>query len=185
MENEIEKVISIDDQKEILNAIYACPHGALRMNPVVFENVENSCNLGRVEFINEKFLMETSQRSSRNSLKVDAANQVRCIFENIDAKVDFIGHYDGWVPDWNSKLLFLVESIHEELFKIPIKKKIVHAGVECAKIKSIYPEIDVIVIGTDIKNPGTLKEKVMVPGVSIFWKFIKEIINKIDSVSVL
>jgi dipeptidase D len=51
-------------QQQLLNAIYACPHGVLEMSTRMEGMVETSSNLASVKFINaNKIVVTTSQRS--------------------------------------------------------------------------------------------------------------------------
>jgi dipeptidase D len=69
--------------------------------------------------------------------------------------------------------------IYENQFGKKPSIKVIHAGLECGIIKSIYPEMDMISFGPTIVSPHSPDEKVNIKSVSIFWEYLQAAIQNI------
>ena len=75
-------VIDQKCQSNLLNSIYACPHGVLAMSAKMPGLVETSTNLASVKFKENNMIeIVTSQRSDLASGKSDAANMIEAVFK--------------------------------------------------------------------------------------------------------
>ncbi|MFH2095903.1 MAG: beta-Ala-His dipeptidase, partial [Bacteroidota bacterium] len=89
-------VTDMKSQQNLLNALYACPHGVIKWSLKLKGLVETSTNLASVKFIEgNKILITTSQRSSLESGKNDIAAMVRSVFELAGAEVKHSEGYPG------------------------------------------------------------------------------------------
>ncbi|MCK9255407.1 MAG: aminoacyl-histidine dipeptidase, partial [Bacteroidales bacterium] len=126
-----EFVIDLKTQNNLINAIYACPHGVHAWSPAIPDFVETSNNLASVKFIDNKIQVVTSQRSSVESGKKDINNMVKSVFVLAGADIEIGDGYPGWAPNPKSEILTIAEDTYEKLFgKKPIVRAI-HAGLEC------------------------------------------------------
>ncbi|MDR1739990.1 MAG: beta-Ala-His dipeptidase, partial [Bacteroidales bacterium] len=96
---EIDNVLIMDDGKQLINALLACPHGVLRMSDTMENFVETSTNLASVKTENGHIKIVTSQRSSIETAKYFAAHRVAATFELIGAEVKHNDGYPGWNPN--------------------------------------------------------------------------------------
>ncbi len=169
-----EFVIDEKTSKSIFNAVYACPNGAIRFIAEMPEVVETSTNLAILKSDAGKVEVATLQRSSVDSAKLDLCNMMRVIFEMAGAKVEQVGEYPGWKPDVNSAILTTMKDVYHQLFgKIP-DQKVIHAGLECGIIGSVYPNLDMISLGPTIRNPHSPDEMVHIKTVKLFYDFLVE-----------
>ena len=98
--------------KNLLNALYACPHGVIGMSLEIPGLVETSTNLASVKMKEDNtIVVTTSQRSSNNSLKDDIANTVISVFRLAGAKIQMSDGYPGWKPNPDSKILKVSEKL--------------------------------------------------------------------------
>ena len=58
------KVVKNYDFQNLINTLYACPHGVIAMSPEIVNFVETSTNLASVQLMPDYFEITTSQRSS-------------------------------------------------------------------------------------------------------------------------
>ncbi|MBE0667162.1 MAG: beta-Ala-His dipeptidase, partial [Bacteroidales bacterium] len=100
-----EKVMNAGDQYRIIRAVFACPHGVMRMSHSMPGLVETSNNLAIVKINEGKFEAFCLTRSSVDTAKEATAWQIAAIFHLIDAKVELSGSYPGWNPDLSSDIL--------------------------------------------------------------------------------
>lgn len=163
-----------EDQDAILNAIYACPNGVVKMSDSVKDLVETSSNLARIIIKDGKFIAQALQRSSVEPGKEDLANKIRACFELAGATVEHSGSYPGWQPNMDSPILKTMLSVYEENYgKVP-EIKAIHAGLECGILGRNYPDMDMISFGPTIRNPHSPDEKVNIETVAKFWDFLKK-----------
>ena len=166
------EMLNTRSQNRILNALYTVPNGVHRMSPDIPDLVETSSSLATVKIKDGKFISESLQRSSIESGKEDILLAVRAAFELAGAKVKNDGSYPGWAPDTDSAILGTMVQQYTDLFDEKPKVAACHAGLECGIIGTHYPKMDMISFGPTIKNPHSPDEKVNIPSVEKFWKFL-------------
>jgi len=174
------KAIGDTDQQRLLNAVYGCPNGVLRMSPDVEELVETSTNLSCIKVKDGKIRIESLQRSAINSGRDDVCYMIRSVFEQAGFDVTHSADYPGWKPNPNSEALQLAQQTYLDLFGHHPDVKAIHAGLECGIIGNIYPNLDMISFGPTIRNPHSPDEKVHIPSVVKFWTFLTELLKNVS-----
>lgn len=175
-----EYVINKGVQKNLINALYACPHGVQAMSSEIPGLVETSTNLASVKFKpNNTIDVVTSQRSSVETAKYDIAYKVESVFVLAYANVSHSDGYPGWKPNTNSEILKITENVYYNLFgKRPLIKAI-HAGLECGLFLNKYPKMDMISFGPTIKGAHSPDERMQIDTVKMFWDLLVNILEKI------
>ncbi len=164
-------------QDDLIDSVYACPNGAIRMSDSMPGMVETSTNLATVKSENGVIFVKCLLRSSVDSAKDDLCEQVESVFSLAGAMVRFDGAYPGWKPNMDSAILKQMEKIYENKFgKVP-EVKAIHAGLECAILGSNYPHWDMISFGPTMRFPHSPDEKVNIQTVLKFWDFLVEILK--------
>lgn len=159
-------VIDKDTTANLLNALYACPHGVLGMSFEIPGLVETSTNLASVKMKEgNTILITTSQRSSTNSLKDDAGNILNAVFTSAKAKVEHSAGYPGWRPNPDSKVLGVAKEAYKKLFGKEAEIMAIHAGLECGLFLEKYPHLDMISCGPTIRNAHSPEEQVHIASV--------------------
>ena len=173
-----EKVIDNYTQCDLVQALYACPHGVLAMDQDIEGFVETSTNLASVKMNGKQIKIVTSQRSSLESKKDDAANMVASTFELMSsADVEFSDGYPGWAPNGDSKVMELLKQAYQNLFHKDPKILVIHAGLECGLIGEKYPDMDMISYGPTLRGVHTPDEKLLIPTVQQVWDLTLEFIR--------
>jgi dipeptidase D len=173
------KVMIKDDQYRIIRALFACPNGVQRMSQAMKGLVETSNNMAIVKCAGGKFECHNLTRSSVDTAKEATAWKIAAVFHLIDAEVTLTGGYPGWNPNMQSPVLKVITGVYKKMFgKVPDVKAI-HAGLECAIIGGVYPNLDMISFGPTIKFPHSPDEKVNIASVGKFWNFIVETLKNI------
>lgn len=166
----------------LLNAIYACPHGVLSMSPDIEGLVETSTNLASVKMKEgNKITVGTSQRSSTESLKNDAANRVNAVFTLAGAEVVHSDGYPSWKPNPNSNILQVAKASYEKLYKKTPEIKAIHAGLECGLFLEKYPYLDMVSCGPTITDAHSPAEQIHIPSVQKWWDLLLDILNNIPT----
>jgi dipeptidase D len=166
-------------QVNLLNAIYGCPNGVIRMSNEMTGLVETSTNLAIVKSENGIIKVQCLLRSSVDSAKQDLENMMRSVFELAGAEVIFDGQYPGWKPNPESAILKAMQDIYKKKFgKIP-EIKAIHAGLECGLLGGVYPNWDMISFGPTIRYPHSPDEKVNIKTVELFWDFLVSTLKEV------
>ncbi|MEI6138853.1 MAG: aminoacyl-histidine dipeptidase [Mariniphaga sp.] len=171
-------VIDIQSQKNLINCLYAAPHGVLAMSTRMPGLVETSTNLASVKFKQGNLIeITTSQRSDMETGKMDAASMVESVFMLINADIKHGEGYPGWTPDPSSELLDITRKAYYELFgNEPIIRSI-HAGLECGLFLEKFPGLDMISFGPTMKGVHSPDERINIATVDKFWKLLLEVLK--------
>jgi dipeptidase D len=174
-----EFVMGKKQQRQLFNALYACPHGVIAMSQEIPGMVETSTNLASVGHSGDDILeITTSQRSSVESSKRDIADRMASLFTLLGAEVRHSDGYPGWKPDLGSQVLNVARRIYTEQFKKAPEVKAIHAGLECGLFLQKYPDLDMISFGPTIKGAHTPEERLHIESVKKFWKFLLALLEQ-------
>ncbi len=161
-------------QDDLIDAVYACPNGAIRLSDSMPGLVETSTNLATVKSENGVISVKCLLRSSVDSAKDDLCEQVESVFSLAGGMVRFDGAYPGWKPNMESAILKQMKQIYENKFGRVPEVKAIHAGLECGILGANYPHWDMISFGPTMRFPHSPDEKVSIPTVQKFWDFLVE-----------
>lgn len=177
----VKTVIDSETQYKLVNALFAVPHGVIKMSPDIPGLVETSTNLAIVTTEDDTVSITTSQRSSVESEKDEIANVVEAAFFLADADVTHGDGYPGWAPNIHSPILSVMKSNFHKMFGGEPEVKAIHAGLECGIINERYPGMDMISFGPTIVGAHSPDERVEVPTVEKFWNLLVETLKNIPS----
>ena len=161
-------------QDNLLDAIYGCHNGVLRMIPVFPSVVETSSNLAIIDIDGGHAYFKLLARSSRESMRDYIAATLESTFSMAGMKVEFSGAYGGWDPNTDSEILHLLEKNYRELFGEEAIEQVDHAGLECSVILEKYPHLDVVSLGPTMRSPHTTTERCLISTVAPFWELLKK-----------
>lgn len=173
------EVIDPMTQEDLLNVLYAIPHGVLSMSREIPNFVETSTNLASVKMVDNCFVIATSQRSSIETAKEAACDRNEACLRLVGADVTHGDGYPGWVPNPQSKILKIAEESYEKLFgKKPIVRAI-HAGLECGLIGEKYKGMDMISFGPTLRGVHSPDEKLEIKTVEMCWRHTLDILKNV------
>ena len=174
-----ESVMDKVSQDKLLNAVYACPNGVVRMSTDMEGLVETSTNLAVIKTEGNEVKIQCLMRSSVDTAKEDLKNMFTSVFEPVGIDIVFEGEYPGWKPNMDSAILKTMQDVYNKKFgKIP-EIKAIHAGLECGLLGGVYPNMDMISFGPTIRYPHSPDEKVNIETVLKFWEFLLETLKAI------
>ncbi|MCE4565760.1 aminoacyl-histidine dipeptidase [Maribellus sp. CM-23] len=173
-------VIDTDTQSNLLNAVYACPHGVLEMSSRMEGMVETSSNLASVKFLDDnQILVTTSQRSEIESRKYYAAETIESVFKLAGAKVSHTDGYPGWAPNPTSDVLKITVDSYKKLFATEPIVRSIHAGLECGLFLEKYPHLDMVSFGPTIRGAHSPDERLDIETTGKFWKHLVDVLENI------
>lgn len=141
--------------------------------------VETSSNLASIHKNAGKKTIEvnSSQRSSIYSARVNMANTFAAVFELAGAKVEIGEGYPGWKMNPNSEILRVAVQQYKNLFgREPIVRGI-HAGLECGLFSEKFPGMDMISMGPTLRGVHSPDEKLLIPTVQMVWDHLLAILK--------
>ena len=172
----------IDDftQSDLVDAIYACPHGVFAMSQDIDGFVETSTNLASIKMDDKQITVTTSQRSSVESKKEDAFNMVSALFGLINADIEHSDGYPGWTPNPKSEVLSILKRAYINLFKKEPQVLAIHAGLECGLIGEKYPQMDMISYGPTLRGVHSPDERLLIESVAQVWNLTVEFLRILE-----
>lgn len=174
-----EKMVAPYDTNAMLAALNAVHNGVYKMNLHLENFVETSSSLAQVSIKNGVFDTKSLQRSNRESMKYAIIRAIRSPFELLGADVKHDGDYPSWEPNYDSKLVAMMEEMFKERFgKLP-NVMACHAGLECGIIAEHIPGLDMISFGPNILGAHSPDERVQISSVQKFWGFLLEVLKNI------
>ena len=168
-------------QDNLVDAIYACHDGVLRMAPSMPGIVETSSNLAIIEIGEGKAAIKILARSSHEYYKMYLATMMESCFNMAGMKVEFSGAYGGWNPNPKSDILEHVLKVYKEQNGKDGVVQAVHAGLECSIILGKYPHLDVVSFGPTLLSPHTANERCQISCVAPFWNLMKQLLAEIPA----
>lgn len=173
-------VVDADTTRRLILGLYSCPHGVMGMSHSIEGLVETSTNLASIKMKEEGVIrVETSQRSSSESLKTDVGNMVKAVFELSGAEVEVRDGYPGWSPNTDSPILKVTVDAYKRLFGKEPAVKAIHAGLECGLFLSKYPYLDMVSFGPTLRDVHSPVEKMEIATVDLFWRHLVEVLKNI------
>ena len=164
-------------QDDLIDSVYGCPNGVIRMSDGMAGMVETSTNLSTIKSQMGVIFVKCLLRSSVDSAKDDLVEQVDSVFALGGAMVSFDGGYPGWKPNMDSQILKQMKEIYQSKFgKVPAVLGI-HAGLECGILGAAYPNWDMISFGPTMRSPHSPDERVNIASVQKFWDFLVEVLK--------
>jgi len=176
-------VLSKSDARTLYATLRALPHGPVRFLDDQKSIPETSTNIGIVIVQKGEISIANLVRSSSESQKEDLVCRILSVFKLAGYEAETVGGYPGWQPNFESPILETMKKVYKKKFgKIP-EVKIIHAGLECGILGSIYPNWDMISFGPTIRHPHSPDEKVNIATVGKFWTYLVETLKQIPQKS--
>ena len=171
--------VPVEIQDNLVNAIYACHDGVIRMIPSYPTVVETSSNLAIINIEDGQATLKILARSSREDMKDYIVKTLESCFNMAGMRVETAGSYGGWDPNPDSEILHHLLAIYKELNGEDGIIQVDHAGLECSVILGKYPHLDVVSLGPTMQSPHTTSERCYVPSITPFWTLLKKALEEI------
>ena len=165
-------------QDNLVNAIYACHNGVVRMIPAYPNVVETSSNLAIIDIEAGKAVIKILARSSREDMKEYVATTLESCFDMAGMKTELSDSYGGWDPNPDSEILNLMRKVYKDQTGEEAIVQADHAGLECSVILSKYPGMDVVSFGPTLLSPHTTTERFEIATAEPFWKMLIAVLEQ-------
>ena len=178
-ETELKAVFSLEDARIVTLFLFTMLHGVLAMSAAIPGLVQTSTNFAMINTQGDVVEISTSQRSSIESSKFAAADQVSAFCELVGFKVKRGDGYPGWQPNPTLPLVKVVCGVHEAVFGKPMGIQAIHAGLECGLIGEKYPAMEMVSFGPNMWDVHTPDEHVSIKSVANFWTLLVAVLEKV------
>lgn len=170
--------INKDCSQRLIKALQAADNGVYAVCQDL-DLVETSSNLASIHKVPETKTIDvnSSQRSSIYSARINMANTFAAVFELAGAKVDIGEGYPGWKMNPNSEILRIAVEQHKKLFKKEPIVRGIHAGLECGLFSEKFPGMDMISMGPTLRGVHSPDEKLHIPTVQMVWDHLLAILE--------
>lgn len=168
-----------DVNRRLILALQAVDNGVYAMSQEI-ALVETSSNLASIRQTEPGVIfVNSSQRSSLLSNRLNMAHTVAAAFELAGAEVEIGEGYPGWKMNPNSEILRIAREQYVKLFgKEPIVRGI-HAGLECGLFSEKYPELDMVSFGPTLRGVHSPDERLLIPTVDMVWRHLLAILENV------
>jgi dipeptidase D len=166
-------------QDDLINSVEACLNGVVTMLHDFPGIVESSSNLAVVNSSEGLIEIKILVRSSSESRKAALLSSLESVFSLAGARVEYGGAYNGWQPDAGSPVLKTMAKVYEQMYGQKPEVTVMHAGLECGIIQGVYPEMDMISFGPNLKHPHSPDEAVSISSAGRVWEYLKSILANI------
>ena len=175
-----ERVWTEEFRDRVLDALTGCPDG-----PTAFDSaldvVRTSSNLASVRSEGERLIVATSQRSQIDAERAALTEAIAQRFRAAGGAAAVSHAYPGWEPRLDSRLFSTAASLYRELFGKRPEPKVIHAGLECGILSGINPKLEILSFGPTLENPHSPGERLDIASVGRFWRFLSELISRLQS----
>ena len=175
------KAFSPRDTEQAIAVLQALPDGVARMSAQMKDLVETSSNLATMEMVGNRLCIVNSQRSSTMSRLNEITAAIHSIGRLAGAHIQDKEAYTAWQPAMDSELLKQCQDVYRRLYDREAVIQVIHAGLECAIIGDIYPQMDMISLGPTLRNAHSPDERLHIPSITKVWDFLVELLARMKS----
>ena len=172
-------VLPADVNCRLISALQAVDNGVYAMSQDI-ALVETSSNLASIKQTEPGVIrINSSQRSSLLSNRLNMAHTVAATFELAGAEVMIGEGYPGWAMNPKSEILRIAREQYVRLFqKEPVVRGI-HAGLECGLFSEKYPGLDMVSFGPTLRGVHSPDERLLIPTVDMVWRHLLAILENV------
>ncbi len=169
-----ERVFSPTTTDNVLDLLLTAPDGVITMSKSVAGLVETSVNLATIRVKPGQLIILFSQRSDQVAGLDWLTARLAALARLAGGRLVTGGGYPGWQPDPDSPLLDRARQTYLKLFDTEPRIEVIHAGLECGLIGVKKPGLEMLSLGPTIKNPHSPREKLHLPSLDRFCRFLRE-----------
>ena len=173
------KAIRPEDARTTIDLLLALPHGAAQMSPDFSDLVLTSSNLAMARTAESRLSVITSQRSLDMSALNAMSGTARAIAALAGGQAATESEYPPWTPQLDSPLLQRCREVYRACYGKEPGVRALHAGLECAVIGNLHPDMDMISFGPTTENAHSPSERLHVPSLSHLWDFLVALLQSL------
>lgn len=172
-------VLSDEDAKAVVRALYLAPNGVQKRNLKMDGFVVTSMNMGVIRTEENEAKLVFAPRSSVATLQEEMKERLRLFGEVFGFETSFSGEYPGWSYKEESPVRQVLQESYRELFGEELKVEAIHAGLECGLFSDALPGLDAIAVGPTLKDVHTPDESLPLDSFERFYRFLKDALRRL------
>jgi dipeptidase D len=172
-----DQAASAADSARVVELVASIPQGVQEWSKEFAGLPETSNNIGIVKTENEGVHITTFQRSFDPEKLADLARAIEATATNAGAVSARRSTFPTWPPNPDSELYRKALRAYESLFMMPLKKEVLHDGLESGYVVEKYPEMEIISIGPTLENVHTTSERLYIPSLERISLFLRELMR--------
>ncbi len=186
VEYDNQKQLTKYESEKLLKYILTHPTSVIRKSREIENLIQTSLNLGILETRekenSKEFYFNSLVRSSKTEEQRYIVNYLLKYAEINGAKGEILDFCNPWEYKAESKIRDYFAKVFEEQNGYKPEILAIHAGLECGIFSEHNPNLDIISIGPDIKNPHTPDERMSIEAVANTWEYLLKLLEgyKID-----
>lgn len=165
---------------ELGRCLMCAPNGVYDYSREIEGLVQTSLNLGIAELKEDRFTMLYTVRSSVGSQKQWLLEKLGAFAESFGGNISVSGGYAEWEYKEHSPLRELMCEVYRRQYGSEPVIEAIHAGVECGIFAGKLPGLDCVSFGPNLLDIHTVNERMNIPSVQRTWKFIKEVLRRMQ-----
>lgn len=171
------KTLSSETKKRIIFLLMTLPDGVVKVSQASDNLVQTSCNAGIIRLNKDCFEVHISVRSSVESEKQALSDKIQFLIEAIGGSFTEGGNYPAWEFVENSPLRDSVFLAYQKVYDRNPRIEGIHAGLETGIFYNKIPNLDIVVLGPNVYDIHTPKEKMSISSVQRTYGLILQILE--------
>ncbi len=172
------EMMSDESTNSVMGLIFDLPHGVYQWQskPDGGKMPALSTNLAIVRTDDREIKIDLMSRSSVDESLEVFRQSIADTARLYEAETYNTESYPAWNPPVDLPFYDFLKDIHQKLFNRKLKMAKTHGGLELGFFNKIWGDIPMISIGPTIKDAHSVKESVMIPSVTHFYQYLREIV---------
>jgi dipeptidase D len=162
-----------------VDLLRAISTGVIALSQDIPGLVETSNNLGMVRTKGDTIEIVCAARSSLAPAMAEVVGTLKALARLAGGDFSELESYPGWKPSIASPTLAIAMETYRKLFGEDPKYEAIHAGLECGLIGDKVPAMDMISFGPTIRDVHRAGEKVSIPSVAKFYRFLSGLLENL------
>lgn len=173
----VSEVLGKDTLNNLLGLLDNIPTGVYTRLKADKSIVESSSNLAIVNLDKERFVIQTSTRSSNPDVLLDLRKVITDTAKKNGAEYDVSNQYPEWEFREISELRDTAVRVYKEVTGEDMQTTVIHAGLESGVFAKKYPDIDIISFGPNMSDVHTPEEKLSISSTERTFEYLKELLK--------
>jgi dipeptidase D len=171
------RAMSVADTRRFVLMLLGWPCGIAEMCVTPRGLVETSNNLGPLADDGQSIRLKSLARSLSASGLAAQSRSIQAVGLLASATITSMPGNPPWQPEPDSDLLRQMSASYRRVFDTEPVVEVIHAGLECALLGVIYPDMEMIAIGPTLKDVHSPRERLHLPSVSKVWDLLVEFLR--------
>ncbi|MCR4923605.1 MAG: beta-Ala-His dipeptidase [Lachnospiraceae bacterium] len=168
-------------KQRVIFLLMTIPDGIVKLCPKMQNIVQTSLNTGIIELVKNEFVVHISIRSQLTSEKHALSDKLQYLTETIGGSYIVEENYHSWEYARYSKLREIFSDTYFKAYGKHLIERGTHDSLECGVITDKIRDMDVVVMGVDVDNVNTTKERVSISSIQHSYDFIVAVLEALKS----